>query len=198
MPLSPSVYAEMLGKRIDSTRARVYLVNTGWQGGAYGTGYRISLAVTRSLVAAALSGDLDSGGYEHDERLNVDIPLDCPGVTPAVLDPRHTWTTPEAYDEAAERLAAMFEEHASERYPRPRPGCARRRPAPARLIACNTCAPSVWRGASMRQRKVYLKWRRHRHRPAGQRRDLEHPQRRGGLLGRGRARASRHRKLADD
>ena len=117
MPLSPSVYAEMLGKRIDSTRARVYLVNTGWQGGAYGTGYRISLAVTRSLVAAALSGDLDSGGYEHDERLNVDIPLDCPGVTPAVLNPRHTWTTPEAYDEAAERLAAMFEEHASERYP---------------------------------------------------------------------------------
>ena len=117
MPLSPSVYADMLGKRIDSTKARVYLVNTGWQGGAYGTGYRISLAVTRSLVAAALSGDLDSGGYEHDGRLNVDIPLDCPGVTPAVLNPRHTWTTPEAYDEAAEKLAAMFEEHASERYP---------------------------------------------------------------------------------
>ena len=117
MPLSPSVYAGMLGKRIDSTKARVYLVNTGWQGGAYGSGYRISLAVTRSLVAAALSGDLDAGGYEHDERLNVDIPLDCPGVTPAVLNPRHTWTTPEAYDEAAEKLAAMFERHAAERYP---------------------------------------------------------------------------------
>lgn len=117
MPLSPNVYADMLGRRIDSTKARVYLVNTGWQGGAYGEGYRISLAVTRSLVTAALSGDLDAGGYEHDARLNVDIPLDCPGVTPAVLNPRHTWTTPEAYDEAAEKLAAMFESHASERYP---------------------------------------------------------------------------------
>ena len=58
------------------------------------------------------------GARVHNlKNVNVDIPLDCPGVTPAVLNPRHTWTTPEAYDEAAERLAAMFEEHASERYP---------------------------------------------------------------------------------
>ncbi len=117
MPLAPSVYADMLGQRIDSTKARVYLVNTGWQGGAYGTGYRISLAVTRSLVTAALSGDLDAAGYEHDPRLNLDIPVDCPGVSPAVLNPRNMWATGEAYDEAAEKLAAMFRDHAAERYP---------------------------------------------------------------------------------
>ena len=117
MPLAPSVYADMLGSRIDKTRARVYLVNTGWQGGAYGTGYRISLAVTRSLVAAALSGDLDNAGYEHDDRLNLDIPVECPGVSPVVLNPRNTWATGEAYDEAAEKLASMFEAHMAKRYP---------------------------------------------------------------------------------
>lgn len=117
MPLAPSVYAEMLGERIDSTRARVYLVNTGWQGGSYGTGYRISLAVTRSLVTAALSGAIDESGYEHDGRLNLDIPLDCPGVSPTLLSPRNMWSNPAEYDAAAERLAAMFEDHAKERYP---------------------------------------------------------------------------------
>ena len=117
MPLAPGVYARMLGERIDATHARVYLVNTGWQGGAYGTGYRISLAVTRSLVTAALSGDIDAGGYQHDDRLNLEIPRDCPGVSPMVLSPRNMWATPEAYDEAAEKLAAMFEQHAHERYP---------------------------------------------------------------------------------
>ena len=117
MPLAPSTYAQMLGERIDRTRARVYLVNTGWQGGAYGLGYRISLAVTRSLVAAALSGDIDVAGYDHDGRLNLDIPRDCPGVSTRVLNPRNMWTTHEAYDEAADRLASMFERHAHDRYP---------------------------------------------------------------------------------
>ena len=95
----------------------MYLVNTGWQGGAYGTGHRISLAVTRSLVAAALSGDLDNAGYEHDDRLNLNIPVECPGVSPMVLNPRNTWATGEAYDEAAEKLASMFENHMCKRYP---------------------------------------------------------------------------------
>ena len=117
MPLAPSTYAQMLGERIDRTRARVYLVNTGWQGGAYGSGYRISLAVTRSLVAAALSGDIDVAGYDHDGRLNLDIPRDCPGVSTRVLNPRNMWATHEAYDEAADRLASMFERHAHDRYP---------------------------------------------------------------------------------
>ena len=116
MPLDPMVYAGMLGSRIDATNARVYLVNTGWQGGAYGTGYRISLAVTRSLVTAALSGLIDQGGYRHDERLNLEVPLACPTVASQVLDPRNMWSTPEAYDEAAEKLAAMFAQHAAERF----------------------------------------------------------------------------------
>ena len=116
MPLPASRYAQMLGERIDSTHARVYLVNTGWQGGAYGTGYRISLAITRSLVSAALSGDIDAGGYTHDPRLNLDIPNSCPGVSDAVLNPRYVWANGDDYDAAAERLAKMFDDHARERY----------------------------------------------------------------------------------
>ena len=130
MPLAPSVYAGMLGERIDRTRARVYLVNTGWQGGGYGDGYRISLAVTRSLVAAALSGDIDVAGYDHDARLNLDIPRDCPGVSPTVLNPCNMWATPEAYDAAADRLAAMFARHAAERYPDLDPSVAAAGPHP--------------------------------------------------------------------
>ena len=116
MPLPADVYARMLGDRVDKTHARVYLVNTGWQGGAYGTGHRISLAITRSLVSAALSGDIDAGGFKHDGRLNLDIPLACPGVSGDVLDPRTMWSSGEAYDEAAERLAKMFHDHACDRY----------------------------------------------------------------------------------
>ena len=116
MPLDPMVYADMLGKRIDSTHCRVYLVNTGWQGGGYGVGARFSLPATRMLVAAALSGELDQAGYEHDKRLNLDVPLACPGLDPKLLSPRNSWASGEAYDEAAERLAEMFASHAAERF----------------------------------------------------------------------------------
>lgn len=117
MPLAPSVYADMLGERIDSTGARVYLVNTGWQGGAYGTGHRISLSITRTLVTAALSGMLDKAGYVHDDRLNLDIPCECHGVAADILQPRNVWSSGEEYDEAADKLAAMFESHMAERFP---------------------------------------------------------------------------------
>lgn len=117
MPLAPSVYADMLGERIDKTGARVYLVNTGWQGGAYGVGNRIKLRLTRAMVTAALSGDLDEAGYEHDERLNLDIPKSCPEVDAEILNPRNNWSDGAAYDEAAEKLAEMFEAHMAERFP---------------------------------------------------------------------------------
>lgn len=116
MPLDPMVYADMLGKRIDSTHCRVYLVNTGWQGGGYGVGARFSLPATRALVSAALSGELDAEGYTHDDRLNLDIPVACPGLDAKVLNPRNSWTSGEAYDEAAEKLAEMFANHAAERF----------------------------------------------------------------------------------
>ena len=116
MPLDPMVYADMLGKRIDSTHCRVYLVNTGWQGGGYGVGARFSLPATRALVSAALSGEIDTAGYAHDERLNLDIPMACPGVDAKVLNPRNSWASGEAYDEAAEKLAKMFADHAAERF----------------------------------------------------------------------------------
>lgn len=117
MPLNPGVYAKMLGERIDKTGARVYLVNTGWQGGAYGVGARIKLRLTRAMVTAALSGELDEAGYEHDDRLNLDIPKACPDVDAKILNPRNNWQSGEAYDEAAAVLADMFETHMAERFP---------------------------------------------------------------------------------
>ncbi|MCI1665251.1 MAG: phosphoenolpyruvate carboxykinase (ATP) [Atopobiaceae bacterium] len=117
MPLDPVVYAHMLGERIDSNNVRVYLVNTGWTGGAYGTGHRIKLSVTRYLVTAALSNTIGDGGWRHDDRLNVDVPLDCPFVKHRMLDPRNTWEDSAAYDVAADGLVRMFQKRCSERYP---------------------------------------------------------------------------------
>lgn len=117
MPLDPMVYADMLGERIERGHTRVYLVNTGWTGGPYGQGQRMSLRATRRLVRAAMSGRIDFGGYWHDERFNLDVPRACIGVPRGLLNPRTTWKDPAAYDAAAERLAALFEENARTRHP---------------------------------------------------------------------------------
>ncbi|MCH3968217.1 MAG: phosphoenolpyruvate carboxykinase (ATP) [Atopobiaceae bacterium] len=117
MPLDPMEYARMLGDRIDRYHTRVYLVNTGWSGGPYGVGSRIKLKVTRALVTAALANSIGDGGWWHDDRLNLDVPRDCPFVKHAMLDPKSTWKDPEAYKAAALTLAEMFEEHRKDRYP---------------------------------------------------------------------------------
>ena len=117
MPLDPLEYARLLEQRITATGARVYLVNTGWTGGGYGTGHRISLPHTRALVHAALAGSIDEAGYRRDERFNMDVPVACEDVPAELLDPRLVWPSPEAYDEAADRLARMFEENFAKRYP---------------------------------------------------------------------------------
>jgi phosphoenolpyruvate carboxykinase (ATP) len=111
LPLNPNVYARGLGERIARHRARVWLVNTGWTGGAFGVGKRMSIAHTRAMITAALSGQLDGVQYQRHAIFNVDMPTTCPGVPNAVLDPRTTWADKAAYDQQAKKLATMFIEN---------------------------------------------------------------------------------------
>ncbi|GAC1476908.1 MAG: phosphoenolpyruvate carboxykinase (ATP) [Gemmatimonadaceae bacterium] len=104
----PTKYAEMLGARLRRHDARVWLVNTGWTGGPYGVGKRMSLAYTRAMVRGALSGTLDRVAMRTDPIFGFSLPMDVPGVPPSVLDPRATWPDPAAYDAQARKLAEMF------------------------------------------------------------------------------------------
>ncbi len=111
LPLPPGRYARMLGEKIARHRARVWLVNTGWTGGPYGTGARMKIAFTRAMIRAALAGALDDVPYENDPLFNLDVPTACPGVPSDVLQPRRTWPDAAAYDRQAEKLARMFAEN---------------------------------------------------------------------------------------
>jgi len=111
LPLPPARYAQMLGERIAKHQAKVWLVNTGWTGGAYGTGTRMKIKYTRAMIRAALSGQLDNVAYEKDPIFNLDVPASCPDVPAEVLKPRATWPNPAAYDEQARTLARMFAEN---------------------------------------------------------------------------------------
>ena len=111
LPLPPGRYATMLGERIAKTKARVWLVNTGWSGGPYGVGKRMKIAYTRAMINAALSGALDAVAFERDSVFNVDVPTSCPGVPADVLKPRNTWAKAADYDAQAAKLAAMFVEN---------------------------------------------------------------------------------------
>jgi phosphoenolpyruvate carboxykinase (ATP) len=108
LPLNPNVYARALGERIERYKARVWLVNTGWTGGPFGVGKRMSISHTRAMIAAALSGQLDNVQYQRHPVFNLDMPTSCPGVPAEVLDPRSTWSDTNAYDAQAKKLAAMF------------------------------------------------------------------------------------------
>lgn len=108
MPLKPMIYAELLGRKLEEHGTPVYLVNTGWSGGPYGTGERIALKYSRAMVTAALNGDLDSVEYETHPIFNLEMPRECPEVPSEVLNPRNTWTDKDAYDQKARELADMF------------------------------------------------------------------------------------------
>jgi len=101
----------MLGEKIEQHDAKVFLVNTGWTGGAYGVGHRMKLSYTRAMVHAALEGELNSVETVTDEVFGLKIPLHVPGVPDDVLVPRNTWTDKEAYDHAAQKLATQFYEN---------------------------------------------------------------------------------------
>ncbi len=108
LPLDPSVYAEMLGKKIDTYNSNVYLINTGWSGGPYGVGKRMSIKHTRAMVTAALSGELEKSEFVLDPIFNVLIPTSCPGVPSEVLNPKNTWADKDAYEKQAKDLASRF------------------------------------------------------------------------------------------
>jgi phosphoenolpyruvate carboxykinase (ATP) len=108
MVLHPTVYARFLGDRIARHESRVWLVNTGWTGGAYGVGSRMSIGHTRAMIRAALGGELDHVTYETDRVFNLDVPQSCPGVPSEILNQRRTWRHPVEYDAQANRLARMF------------------------------------------------------------------------------------------
>ena len=109
MAQRPTVYAEMLGQKIHRHKTSVYLINTGWSGGAQGEGGdRIRLAHTRAMVRAALSGELDGVPAVLDPVFGIQVPGQVPGVPGEVLQPRSTWADPAAYDNKARDLGRMF------------------------------------------------------------------------------------------
>lgn len=113
MSQKPSVYAQRLADKMKAHDARCILLNTGWSGGAYGTGKRISIKHTRALLDAALAGDLDEGKTEYEQHtvFNLKMPKSCPGVPSEILNPRNTWEDKSAYDAQAQKLRDMFREN---------------------------------------------------------------------------------------
>jgi phosphoenolpyruvate carboxykinase (ATP) len=108
LPLRPGVYAKMLGDGIARHGVRCWLVSTGWTGGPYGVGQRMKLVHTRTMIRAALAGELDRVPTRPDPVFGVEVPQQVSGVPDRVLDPRRTWTAPAAYDQQAHKLAALF------------------------------------------------------------------------------------------
>ncbi|MFC5048044.1 phosphoenolpyruvate carboxykinase (ATP) [Aquimarina hainanensis] len=111
MPLHPKEYGDMLMDKIEKTGANVWLVNTGWTGGAYGTGSRMKLRYTRAMINAALNGELTDVSYIEDKHFGLSVPETCPEVPSEILNPRNTWEDKEAYDAKAEELLASFEKN---------------------------------------------------------------------------------------
>jgi phosphoenolpyruvate carboxykinase (ATP) len=114
LPLHPSKYADLLGKKIENGsgvgdgKINVWLVNTGWTGGPYGVGTRMELSHTRAMIKAALKGKLNKVEYKEMPIFGLQIPTDCPDVPNAILDPRPTWTNEGDYDAKAKDLAQLF------------------------------------------------------------------------------------------
>jgi phosphoenolpyruvate carboxykinase (ATP) len=109
LPLHPTRYAEMLGQKMEEhPDVQVWLLNTGWTGGSYGTGARLQLAHTRAMLAAALTGQLDAVKFRPHSIFGGLVPSTVPGVPTELLDPRATWADKAAYDRTATELAEKF------------------------------------------------------------------------------------------
>ena len=108
LPLHPNAYAQMLGDKIKKHKVKIWLINTGWTGGSYGTGQRIALKHTRAMIAAILNGQLDTASFSNMDIFNLAIPTACPEVPTELLNPRNTWSDKQAYDEQSSLLANMF------------------------------------------------------------------------------------------
>ncbi|WP_420318737.1 phosphoenolpyruvate carboxykinase (ATP) [Ekhidna sp.] len=108
LPLHPTKYAEMLGKKMQEHEVKIWLINTGWTGGEYGVGERIKLKYTRAMITAALEGKLDNVGYRTHSIFGAEIPLTCPDVPSEILSPRETWKNDKAFYAKANDLANRF------------------------------------------------------------------------------------------
>lgn len=109
LPLHPTKYAELLGKKLEEhPDVNVWLINTGWSGGSYGVGSRMNLKYTRAMITAAMNGELDNVAYESHDIFGVLMPQACPQVPSEILNPRETWVDKEAYDIKANQLAQLF------------------------------------------------------------------------------------------
>jgi len=114
MPRHPSVYGNLLKKRISEHAVDCWLVNTGWTGGKYGVGKRMPIKETRALLNAALDGSLNNVELRKDENFGFDVPVAVPGVDNSILDPRSTWADKEEYDRTAAKLVDLFVENFAE------------------------------------------------------------------------------------
>jgi len=117
MPRRPEVYGQLLQQKILAHGASCWLVNTGWTGGAYGTGKRMPIRATRALLTAALDGSLSGVAFRKDPHFGFEVPVAVPGVDEMLLDPRRTWADPAAYDAQARRLVAMFADNFAQYVP---------------------------------------------------------------------------------
>jgi phosphoenolpyruvate carboxykinase (ATP) len=111
MPLKPNVYGELLVQHMKEHRTDVWLVNTGWTGGAYGVGHRMPISYTRGMISAALEHRLDNVAFDSNNVFGLAIPTTCPGVPAEMLNPRNTWQDKTAYDKQARKVAALFNEN---------------------------------------------------------------------------------------
>ena len=111
MPRRPEAYGELLQQKIAETGATCWLVNTGWTGGAFGTGSRMPIKATRSLLTAALDGSLNDVQFRKDANFGFEVPVSVPGVSDVLLDPRRTWDDGAAYDAQAKKLVEMFSDN---------------------------------------------------------------------------------------
>ncbi len=107
----PSKYAELLAEKINQHQTNVWLLNTGWSGGSYGTGKRMSLGVTRAIIDAIHNGQLAQQPFVRDPIFGVDVPQSCPGVESKILQPRSTWASTSQYDATAQKLSALFRQN---------------------------------------------------------------------------------------
>lgn len=108
LPLHPTRYAELLGKKLEDHKVNVWLVNTGWSGGSYGVGSRMKLSFTRAMITAALNGQLEKVKFDTLPVFGLQIPVECPEVPNEILNPRNTWKSKEEYDATANKLADLF------------------------------------------------------------------------------------------
>lgn len=117
MPRRPEAYGKLLQAKINEFGADCWLVNTGWTGGAYGTGSRMPIKATRALLTAALNGSLNDAEFRQDPNFGFDVPVAVPGVADVLLDPRRTWADPDAYDAQAAKLVGMFADNFAQYVP---------------------------------------------------------------------------------